>query len=119
MFQLQAVRDNSFNELWLSVLQCLCHEKFFFEFRKSLCHLDQNSLALQRFRQQISADEKHPVGGNITFNFTVSMLASGKAISLLTSMMVSVVMGLVITIGGSQISKDILKGVRYRTIYIG
>lgn len=119
MFQLQEVRVNSFNELWLSVLQCLCYESFFFEFRKSLCHLHQNSLALQRFRQQMSADEKHSGGGNIAFNFKVSMLASDKGISLLTLLMVSVVMGLVFAIDGSQISKDILNGVCCRTIYIG
>ena len=67
----------------------------------------------------MSADEKHSGGGNIAFNFKVSMLASDKGISLLTLLMVSVVMGLVFAIDGSQISKDILNGVCCRTIYIG
>ena len=44
------------------------------------------------------ADEKHPGGGNITFDFMVSKLAGDKGISLLMSLMVSVVIGLEFTI---------------------
>ena len=43
-------------------------------------------------------DEKHPGGGNITFDFMVSKLAGDKGMSLLMSLMVSVVIGLEFTI---------------------
>ena len=42
----------------------------------------------------MSADEKHPGCGNITFDFMVSELAGHVVMSLLTSLTVSIVIGL-------------------------
>ena len=54
----------------------------------------------------VSADEKHPGGGNITFDFMVSKLARDKIrLSLLTLLMVSVVIGLELTIASTSTSR--------------
>ena len=59
----------------------------------------------------MSANEKYAGGGNITFDFMGSKLAGDKGMSLLTSLMAFVVIGLECTIASTSISSVCNEGV--------
>ena len=62
----------------------------------------------------MSADEKHPGCGNITFDFMVSELAGDIVMSLLTSLMVSIVIGLEFIVA-STLTSSVCNDSLYKT----